>query len=197
MQNYGAIIDMEMLKSALNTDSREVKEITNIWLILWVVFSGILPCILITKCNIKYLPSVNILDKFRSNPTFSLDSKIQNSNISDSKFPKNTYFYRILKHLTIRFSVLFLSLSMIISLFVLNFQFLVPFFRNYYQAEFYTTPFFQIKSLVRYIKHNVLPKKEFSHISTDAKITHLNQNKILIMIMGGDSACKKFLTWWI
>lgn len=170
MQKYGSIIDMEIIQSALKTDSREVSEITNIWLILWVFFFGILPCVLVIKTKINYLAL----------------------NLSAARDSKKSLIYRILKHLSFRFATFILSLGLLIALFYPLSKFLVPFFRNYYQAEFYATPYFQIKSLVRYIKHNVLPQKEFSHISMDAKINDFATPKLLIMVIGETARAKNF-----
>lgn len=113
MQKYGSIIDMEIIQSALKTDSREVSEITNIWLILWVFFFGILPCVLVIKLKINYLAL----------------------NLSAAEDSKKSLIYRILKHLSFRFGTFILSLGLLIALFYPLSKFLVPFFRNYYQAD--------------------------------------------------------------
>ena len=47
MSAYGVIIDKTMLENAFKTDAREVRELLNLKLVLFVLFFGILPCLLV------------------------------------------------------------------------------------------------------------------------------------------------------
>lgn len=149
MSAYGVIIDKNMLENALKTDMREVRELLNLKFILFVLFLGILPCLLVLKTRIIYA--------------------------------------REAKHaLLIRFACFFVGVILLLAIFVPQTQFFVPFFRQYYQSEYYTTPFYQLKSLVKYIKSRTFTKPPLEIIAQDA--TMLDDKKKLLIIVVGETA---------
>ena len=54
MSNYGIIIDSDMIRNVAKTDAKEVGDLFNAKLLLFVVFLGILPTLLILSCKIEY-----------------------------------------------------------------------------------------------------------------------------------------------
>lgn len=54
MSNYGIIIDSDMIRNVVKTDAKEVGDLLNAKLLLFVVFLGILPALLILSCKIEY-----------------------------------------------------------------------------------------------------------------------------------------------
>ncbi|WP_409513396.1 phosphoethanolamine transferase [Campylobacter sp. MIT 99-7217] len=88
------------------------------------------------------------------------------------------------KHLALRLSMFLISLLIIAAIFLPMTSFFVSFFRNNYEAEFYTTPFYQIKSFIKFSKEDLLPKKELQSIAKDAVLSPNLQKKILILIVG-------------
>ncbi|MFW5619403.1 MAG: phosphoethanolamine transferase, partial [Campylobacter hyointestinalis] len=61
----------------------------------------------------------------------------------------------------------------------------IPFFRNYNQIRFYTTPFYSLYSSYKYIK-SLSPKAEFNPIGLDAKQT--KETKKLFVFIAGETA---------
>ncbi|WP_180380012.1 phosphoethanolamine transferase [Campylobacter sp. P0109] len=61
----------------------------------------------------------------------------------------------------------------------------IPFFRNYNQIRFYTTPFYSLYSSFKYIK-SLSPKAEFNPIGLDAKQT--KETKKLFVFVAGETA---------
>jgi len=54
MSSYGVIIDSDMLRNAARTDLKETWDLISLKFILFVLFLGILPSLLILKCQIIY-----------------------------------------------------------------------------------------------------------------------------------------------
>ena len=54
MSNYGIIIDSDMIRNVVKTDAKEVGDLFNAKLLLFVVCLGILPTLLILGCKIEY-----------------------------------------------------------------------------------------------------------------------------------------------
>lgn len=155
MSAYGVIIDKTMLENAFKTDAREVRELLNLKLVLFVLFFGILPCLLVLKTRIVYAP----------------------------KGIKNA--------LLTRFASFFVGILLLLAIFVPQTQFFVPFFRYYYQSEYYTTPFYQLKSLVKYIKSRTFTKPPLEIIAPDARILE-HKKRLLILVVGETARAANF-----
>lgn len=56
LTTYGSVIDHDMIKNVVQTDSKEVVDLINIKLILWIIFLEVLPIIYIIKVKIIYKP---------------------------------------------------------------------------------------------------------------------------------------------
>ncbi len=56
MFNLGIVIDANMIRNALETNTREATDLITFSAIIWIAFSGILPAILIGLIKIDYLP---------------------------------------------------------------------------------------------------------------------------------------------
>lgn len=54
MSSYGIVIDSDMIRNVFKTDTKEVGDLLNIKLVLYVVFFGLLPTLLILFCKIEY-----------------------------------------------------------------------------------------------------------------------------------------------
>lgn len=54
IQNYGVIIDSEMIRAIFETDTKEVRNLLTAKLVIWVLLLGVLPSILILKTKIIY-----------------------------------------------------------------------------------------------------------------------------------------------
>lgn len=67
-----------------------------------------------------------------------------------------------------RLATFFIATILLLAIFISETRFFVPFFRHYYQSEYYTTPFYQLKSLVKYIKSYTFTKPDFEIIADDA-----------------------------
>lgn len=150
MSAYGVIIDKVMIENAFKTDAREVQELLNLKLVLFVLFFGILPCLLVLKARIIYAP----------------------------KGIKYAILTRIVSFVV--------GIFLLLAIFVPQTQFFVPFFRHYYQSEYYTTPFYQLKSLIKYIKSRTFTKPSLEIIAQDA--TMLDDKKRLLILVVGETA---------
>ena len=54
MSSYGIVIDSDMIRNVFKTDAKEVGDLLNIKLVLYVAFFGLLPTLLILFCKIEY-----------------------------------------------------------------------------------------------------------------------------------------------
>lgn len=54
MNNYGIVIDLEMIHNTMETDSTEVQDLLNIKLLSYLLFLGVLPALLVSRLKLKY-----------------------------------------------------------------------------------------------------------------------------------------------
>ena len=155
MSAYGVIIDKTMLENAFKTDAREVSELLNLKCILFVLWFGILPSLLVLKMRIIYAP----------------------------KGIKKAIFTRFLSFIV--------GVMLLLAIFVPQTSFFVPFFRHYYQSEYYTTPFYQLKSLVKYIKSHTFTKPPLELIAQDARLSD-DTKRLLILVVGETARAANF-----
>jgi len=66
MQTYGTIIDDKMIQNMIETDTKEVKDLLNITLFLYIFILGIIPSIILYKIKIIYQPiKKELLDRIK------------------------------------------------------------------------------------------------------------------------------------
>ncbi|MFG5132111.1 phosphoethanolamine--lipid A transferase [Campylobacter lari] len=87
------------------------------------------------------------------------------------------------KHLVVKFSTMIIALAIAFGLIGIFSKSIIPFFRTYNQVRVYNTPFYQIYSALKYVKLEIIPKKELQSIALDAKLTK-DLNKTMILVIG-------------
>lgn len=101
-------------------------------------------------------------------------------------------YHSLKRHLLVRICTIILALCLIAVLFVPQTKFLVPFFRTYNQAEYYFTPFYQLKSLFKYLKIKYKVKKELNIIASDAILENNQSKKLLVLVLGETARAENF-----
>ena len=56
MNQYGVLIDQDMVRNALQTDGAEVRDLLTVKMALTVLLLGVLPCWLLWKLPVEYRP---------------------------------------------------------------------------------------------------------------------------------------------
>ncbi len=84
----------------------------------------------------------------------------------------------------IRIATFLLCFGVAGGLFYAQSQTLIPFFRNHNFLRSHETPAHQIYSLIKYIKQEVLPAREFEYIANDATLPPSDKKKLLIFVVG-------------
>lgn len=92
-------------------------------------------------------------------------------------------YHNIKKHLIIKFSTFIVAFIVAFGLLGIFSKSIVPFLRTYNKVRVYNTPFYQIYSAIKYIKLEVIPKKELQNIALDAKMEK-DLNKTMILVIG-------------
>jgi lipid A ethanolaminephosphotransferase len=65
MNNYGIVIDVQMIHNTFETDSNEVQDLLNLKLFLYILFAGLFPAIFVSRLNFTYHPfSMQLLRNF-------------------------------------------------------------------------------------------------------------------------------------
>lgn len=147
MSSYGVIIDFEMMRNAVCTDSKEVLGLLNLKFILYILLLGVLPALLLWRTRIVY--------------------------------------GTLKRHIFTRLATFFIAAAVLALLFMPLSKTLVPFFRTYNLARVYNTPLYQIYSVIKFIRLDYLPKKEFKAIATDATLDmNASKKKFLILVVG-------------
>lgn len=88
------------------------------------------------------------------------------------------------KTLIVRIATFLLSLLMAGSLFYVYSQTIIPFFRNHRFLRAHETPVHQIYSVIKYIKQEVLPAREFELIAIDATLVPSAKKRLMIFVVG-------------
>ncbi len=96
------------------------------------------------------------------------------------------------KTLVVRIATFLLSLIMAGSLFYAYSQTIIPFFRNHRFLRAYETPVHQIYSVIKYIKQEVLPAREFELIATDATLAPSDKKRLLIFVVGETARAENY-----
>ena len=66
MQTYGTVIDDKMIQNMIETDTKEVKDLLNLTLFLYIFILGIIPSIILYKAQIIYQPlKKELLDRIK------------------------------------------------------------------------------------------------------------------------------------
>ncbi|MBF7067058.1 phosphoethanolamine--lipid A transferase [Campylobacter volucris] len=92
-------------------------------------------------------------------------------------------YYSFKKHLIVKFSTLVIALVIAFGLLGIFSKSIVPFLRTYNEVRVYNTPFYQIYSAIKYIKLEIIPKKELQKIALDATLEK-DLNKTMILVIG-------------
>ncbi|RDU61103.1 phosphoethanolamine transferase [Helicobacter marmotae] len=98
----------------------------------------------------------------------------------------------IKRALLTRILAFILGWVLLLLIFVPQTQFFVPFFRHYYQSEYYTTPFYQIKSLVKLVKSHTFIKPPLEIVAPDALMESHKDKRLLILVLGETARAANF-----
>lgn len=143
MNTYGTIIDSDMIRNAVQTDVKEVKDLLNWDIILWIL-GAVFVVIIVVKTKIIYS--------------------------------------KVLHEIKIRSIFIVAALAIFGASFGIFSKNFIPFFRNYPEIRFFTTPFYPIYSIIKFTK-SLTPKAEFQKIGLDATLKD-DKKRLFVLVVG-------------